>query len=64
MAEKRKATFQPYDMDTAAGTNNSGVLMFGYALDGIISNRRLNKDGSYSGVAYYSKVRRIKYDKF
>lgn len=33
MANKRKATFQPYDMDTAAGTNNSGVLMFGYALE-------------------------------
>ena len=33
MADKRKATFQPYDMDTAAGTNNSGVLMFGYALE-------------------------------
>lgn len=32
-ADKRKATFQPYDMDTAAGTNNSGVLMFGYALE-------------------------------
>ena len=26
----RKATLQPYDMDTAIGTNNSGVLMFGY----------------------------------
>lgn len=26
----RKVTFQPYDMDTALGTNNSGVLMFGY----------------------------------
>lgn len=33
MPDKRKATFQPYDMDTAAGTNNSGVLMFGYALE-------------------------------
>ena len=32
-AMKRKATFQPYDMDTAIGTNNSGVLMFGYALE-------------------------------
>ena len=29
----RKATFQPYDMDTAIGTNNSGVLMFGYSLE-------------------------------
>ena len=33
MALKRKATFQPYDMDTALGTNNSGVLMFGYSLE-------------------------------
>ena len=33
MAIDRKATFQPYDMDTAVGTNNSGVLMFGYALE-------------------------------
>lgn len=29
----RKATAQPYDMDTAVGTNNSGVLMFGYSLE-------------------------------
>ena len=33
MALRRKATFQPYDMDTAIGTNNSGVLMFGYSLE-------------------------------
>jgi len=33
MAIRRKATFQPYDMDTALGTNNSGVLMFGYSLE-------------------------------
>ena len=33
MAIQRKATFQPYDMDTALGTNNSGVLMFGYGLE-------------------------------
>lgn len=26
----RKVVFEPYDMDTAIGTNNSGVLMFGY----------------------------------
>ena len=32
-AMTRKATIQPYDMDTALGTNNSGVLMFGYALE-------------------------------
>ena len=29
----RKAVFEPYDMDTAIGTNNSGVLMFGYYLE-------------------------------
>ena len=29
----RKATAQPYDMDTAMGTNNSGRLMFGYSLE-------------------------------
>lgn len=29
----RKAVCEPYDMDTAIGTNNSGVLMFGYALE-------------------------------
>ena len=32
-AMSRKVTFQPYDMDTAIGTNNSGVLMFGYSLE-------------------------------
>lgn len=26
----RKTVFEPYDMDTAIGTNNSGVLKFGY----------------------------------
>lgn len=26
----RKVVFEPYDMDTAMGTNNSGVLKFGY----------------------------------
>lgn len=30
---RRKVVFMPYDMDTALGTNNSGVLMFGYALE-------------------------------
>lgn len=29
----RKATAQPYDMDTAAGTNNEGSLVFGYGLE-------------------------------
>lgn len=32
-AMDRKATIQPYDMDTAVGTNNSGILMFGYSLE-------------------------------
>lgn len=32
-AMTRKAVCEPYDMDTAIGTNNSGVLMFGYALE-------------------------------
>jgi hypothetical protein len=30
---RRKAVFEPYDMDTALGTNNSGVLMFSYNLE-------------------------------
>ena len=29
----RKATAQPYDMDTAVGTNNSGRLVFTYSLE-------------------------------
>ena len=29
----RKVVFEPYDMDTAIGTNNSGVLMFNYDLE-------------------------------
>lgn len=32
-AMTRRAVCEPYDMDTAIGTNNSGVLMFGYALE-------------------------------
>lgn len=32
-AMNRRATAEPYDMDTAIGTNNSGVLMFGYSLE-------------------------------
>ena len=34
-AMTRKAVFEPYDMDTACGTNNSGVLMFGYSLEDV-----------------------------
>ena len=30
---QRKATAQPYDMDTAAGTNNEGTPVFGYSLE-------------------------------
>ena len=29
----------------------------GFKKDGYIANRRLNKDGTYSGVEYYSKMR-------
>lgn len=29
----RKATAQPYDMDTGLGTNNEGSLVFGYSLE-------------------------------
>ena len=29
----------------------------GFKRDGVIPNRRLNKDGSYSGVEYYSKTK-------
>ena len=32
-AMTRKAVIEPYDMDTAIGINNSGVLAFGYALE-------------------------------
>ena len=32
-AMTRKMVAQPYDMDTGLGTNNSGVLMFGYSLE-------------------------------
>lgn len=34
-AMTRKAVIEPYDMDTAIGINNSGVLAFGYALEDI-----------------------------
>lgn len=30
----------------------------GFKKDGYISNRRLNKDGTYSGIEYYSKTRK------
>ena len=47
---ERKATAQPYDMDTAIGTNNSGRLMFGYSLEdtdtvsGLIAGDNTNTD--------------------
>ena len=33
------------------------MLKAGFKKDGYIANRRLNKDGSYSGVEYYSKIK-------
>lgn len=30
----------------------------GFKKDGYIANRRLNKDGTYSGVEYYSKSKK------
>ena len=33
------------------------MLKAGFKKDGYIANRRLNKDGSYSGVEYYSKTK-------
>lgn len=33
------------------------MLKAGFKKDGYIKNRRLNKDGSYVGVEYYSKRR-------
>jgi len=47
---ERKATAQPYDMDTAIGTNNSGRLMFTYSLEdtdtvsGLIAGENTNTD--------------------
>ncbi len=34
-AADRKAVAEPYDMDTALGTNNEGSLVFGYSLEDI-----------------------------
>ena len=33
------------------------MLKAGFKKDGYIANRRLNKDGTYSGVEYYSKTK-------
>ena len=39
-------------------TQSSKVMVkAGFKKDGCIPNRRLNKDGTYSGVEYYSKTR-------
>ena len=35
------------------------MLKAGFKKDGYIANRRLNKDGTYSGVEYYSKRKKI-----
>ena len=32
------------------------MLKVGFKKDGYIANKRLNKDGTYSGVEYYSKT--------
>ena len=39
-------------------TNSSKVMLkAGFKKDGYIANRRINKDGSYSAVEYYSKTK-------
>ena len=41
-------------------TQSSKVMMkSGFTKDGYVPNRRLNKDGTYSGVEYYSKVKKL-----
>lgn len=35
------------------------LLKAGFKKDGYIANRRLNKDGTYSGVEYYSKTKKL-----
>ena len=35
------------------------MLKAGFKKDGYIANRRLNKDGTYSGVEYYSKSKKL-----
>ena len=35
------------------------MLKAGFKKDGYIKNRRLNKDGTYSGVEYYSKTKEL-----
>ena len=40
-------------------TQSSKVMLkVGFKKDGYIKNRRLNKDGTYSGVEYYSKTKK------
>lgn len=41
-------------------TQSSKVMLkAGFKKDGYIKNRRLNKDGTYSGVEYYSKTKEL-----
>ena len=41
-------------------TQSSKVMLkAGFKKDGYIANRRLNKDGTYSGVEYYSKSKKL-----
>jgi len=35
MSINKKVVWLPYDMDTAIGINNSGLLVFGYNLEDI-----------------------------
>lgn len=34
------------------------MLKAGFKKDGYVANRRLNRDGTYSGVVYYSKIKK------
>ena len=33
------------------------LIKAGFKKDGYVANRRLNKDGTYSGIEYYSKIK-------
>lgn len=53
-----------YLVECTCNENNVGSYRVmekaGFKRDGLIPNKRLNKDGSYSGVLYYSKVKEKK----
>ena len=49
---KRKAVFEPYDMDTAIGINNSGVLKFGYSLEDTDTVTNIVSGGSNSAPVF------------